>query len=99
MQDPIDAYADQFQLSTGPFGATMSFLVSPPTPSAPGAPVTPDRVATIRTSLEHLKVMAFVMKRQVAEHERLTGASVPLPREVLNELRIGPEDWDSFWNH
>ena len=98
MQDPIDAYADQFQLSTAPYGATMSFLVSPPTPSAPGAPVTPERVATIRTSLEHLKVMAFILKRQVLEHDRRTNTSVPVQLEVLNYLGIGPEDRESFRN-
>lgn len=99
MQDPIDAYADQFQLSTGPYGASLSFLLSPPTPPAPGAPVTPARVATIRTSLEHLKVMSFILHRQVIAHERETGASVAIPVSVLNELHIGPEDWESFWNH
>ncbi len=97
MADPIDAYADQFQLATGPYGATLSFQVSPPTPPAPGAAVNPERIATIRTSLEHLKVMAFILYRQILEHERQSGTTIPIPSNVLNDLRVGPEDWEAYW--
>ena len=97
MSEPIDAYADQFQLSTGPYGASLSFQVSPPMVPAPGAAPNPERVATIRTSLERLKVMAFVLQRQILEHERMAGVTIPIPTNVLNDLRVGLEDWEAFW--
>jgi hypothetical protein len=48
-------------------------------------------------SLEHLKVMTYVVRRQVLEYERQSGVRIQIPQEVLNALRIGREDWDTFW--
>lgn len=98
MSETIDGYSDQFQITTGPFGASLTFSVSPPTPPAPGSAPQTETVATIRMSLEHVKVMAFMLRRQLIEHQGKTGVQVQLPREVLNSLQIGPEDWDAFWS-
>jgi hypothetical protein len=48
-------------------------------------------------SLEHLKVMAFMLRQQILEYERRTGVQVQLPAEMLNQLRIGREDWEALW--
>jgi hypothetical protein len=97
MPDPVDAYADQFQITLGPYGSTLSFLVSQATPPPPGASLQSDRVATIRMSLEHLKVMTFLLRRQVVQYERDRAIDVQIPQEILNSLRIGLEDWQAFW--
>lgn len=97
MPDPSDHYADQFQISVGPYGCTLSFLLSKPTPPTPGTPVQADRLSTVRMSLEHLKVMTFLVRRQLVQYERDTGIDVQLPGDLLNSLRIGREDWDEFW--
>jgi len=98
MPDPVDVYTDQFQVSTGPFGCVLNFLITSHEPIAQGAmPPHPGRVATLRMSLEHLKVMTFILHRQVTTHERNSGARIPLPQAILNGLRIGREDWDKFW--
>ncbi len=97
MAEALDVYADQFQVNTNPYGCSLNFLVSPPTPPAPGAPPQPQLQATIRMSLEHLKMMAFILHRQVKQHEEGTGTSVPLPLHMLNALQIGLEDWNGFW--
>ena len=97
MPDPSDFYADQFQISLSPYGCTLSFMMSKPTPPTPGTPAQADRVATVRMSLEHLKVMTFLVRRQLVQYERDTGIDVQLPGELLNSLRIGREDWDGFW--
>lgn len=94
---PEDVYCDQFQVNTAVFGCTLNFSVSGPTPPAPGAPPHADRVATVRMSLEHLKVMTFVLHRQLLQHEAQTGTIIPIPAQVLNALQIGREDWDAFW--
>ena len=99
MPEPIDVYSDQFQVTTGPFGCTLNFLLSSPTPPAPGGLPPQERLASVRMSLEHLKVMAFMLRRQVVAHERESRVRIDLPAEVLNALRIGREDWDSFWEH
>jgi hypothetical protein len=97
MPEPVDVYADQFQLNTGPFGCSLNFLLSGPTPPAPGAAPQVQRQATVRTSLEHLKVMTFILHRQISQIEEQTGTEIPIPVQVLNALQIGLEDWNGFW--
>jgi hypothetical protein len=97
MGDGIDVYSDQFQVHTGPYGCTLNFLLTSPTPPAPGSPVQASRVATVRMSLEHMKVMTYMLRQQLLEYERRTGTTVQLPMEMLNQLRIGREDWDNLW--
>jgi hypothetical protein len=48
-------------------------------------------------SLEHLKLMVFLLRRQLLQYERASGIEVPLPGDVLNQLRIGREDWNECW--
>jgi len=97
MGEPIDVYADQFQMHTGPYGCTLNFLLTHPTPPPPGSAVQATRVATVRMSLEHMKVMTFMLRQQLLEYERRTATAVQLPGEMLNQLRIGREDWDALW--
>ena len=97
MPEPIDIYSDQFQVTIGPFGCVLNFMVTNAQPPPPGAPQPADRLASIRLSTEHLKVMTYVLRRQVLDYEQRTGVRVPVPLEVINGLRIGPEDWEGFW--
>ena len=97
MTDAIDVYSDQFQISTGPYGVMLNFNVSSHIPAVPGQVQQAERVATIRMSLEHLKAMTFILRRQLLQHEQQTGTIIPLPQQVLNQLQIGREDWDAFW--
>lgn len=97
MPDPIDVYSDQFGINTGPFGCSLNFMVSGATPPAPGTPPQAERLATVRMSLEHLKLMTFMLHRQVAQQERQTGVTIEIPAVVLNQIQIGQEDWAAFW--
>ncbi len=97
MLEPVDIYSDQFQVNTSPYGCTLNFSVSGPTPPAPGAAPQVERLATVRMSLEHLKIMTYVLHRQVQNYEQQTGTHIPIPMQVLNVLQIGREDWDAFW--
>lgn len=97
MSEPIDVYSDQFQLGLGPFGSTMNFSVSSPKPPAPGSPPQAEALATVRTSIEHLKVMAFTIRRSVLEYEQKSGLKVGVSILALNAVNISPEDWESFW--
>lgn len=93
----MDVYADQFGLNIGPFGCSINFSISSAMPPPPGGAVQGQSLGTVRMSLEHLKVMTYLMRRQLLEFERTTGVQVPVAREVLNQLRIGPEDWTECW--
>src|SRR3990172_12338566 len=97
MPEPSDVYSDGFQMNVGPYGVTLNFNLSGAMPPAPGSAPQADRVATVRMSLEHTKVMAFVLRRHLMKYERETGGSVEVPAGLLNSLQISPEDWQSAW--
>lgn len=97
MVESFDIYSDSFQINTGPYGCTLNFMLSPSTPPAPGKTPQHETLATIRMSLEHLKLMTFVLRRQIMLHEQQTGVNIQVPTQVLNSLSISPEDWDSLW--
>jgi hypothetical protein len=96
MEEPIDVYSDQFMLTTTSFGANLSFSVNTPHPEQT-KPVAAERLATIRMSIEHLKVMAMIIVRQVKKMESDTGVKIAVDRRVLNGLGIPPDDWEEFW--
>jgi hypothetical protein len=97
MPEPLDAYADQFQVVLGPFGCTLNFLVTDATPASPGSVPQPTRIASIRMSMEHLKSIAFLVARQVKQVERTTGVRAEVSIQILNQMQISPEDWNDFW--
>jgi len=96
MEDPIDVYSDQFMLTTTAFGANLSFYVNTPHPEQT-KPIAPEKLATIRMSIEHLKVLTTIIVKQVKKMESDTGIKVAVDRRVINGLGISPDDWEDFW--
>ena len=97
MNEPIDVYSDQFQFNLNPVGCVLNFMISDPVPPAPGSPPKAQRVASIRMSVENLKVLVFLLQRQIRLVENQTGVKAELPIQVLNSMQISPEDWNGFW--
>ena len=51
-------------------------------------------MATVRMSLEHAKVMAIILRKQLKQFEEQLGAEIPLPLQVYQQLGVSPkEDW------
>lgn len=96
MVEPIDTYSDQFMVTTTTWGANLSFLLNTPHPEA-AKQVPAERVATIRMSNEHLKVMVMIIVNQLKKMERESGIKCEVDRRILNQLGISPEDWEDFW--
>ena len=97
MPEQLDIYTDQVGINLGPFGCAINFAISAPVPPPGGGVVQGQHVATVRMSLEHLKMMTFMFRRQLVQYERGSGVQIPIPQDVLNQLRIGREDWDECW--
>ena len=97
MPDSVDVYSDQLGLNIGPFGCALNFAVSAAVPPAGGGVLPGQHVATVRMSLEHAKAIAFILQRQLLQYERASGIEIPIPQDVLNQLRVGREDWNAFW--
>lgn len=97
MDEQFDEYVDQFTLAAGAYGIALNFKKSSPKPIAPGSIPSADDIGTIRMSLEHFKMMAFIIKRQVDEIEGQLGVEISIPVQLMNALKIAPEDWNTFW--
>ena len=95
-REPFDQYTDQFTITITPFGANLSFGVREAHPSPSHTPQS-KQLGTLRMSVEHLKTMIMVIRRQILKVEAQTGIKAEVPRDVLNQLQIPPEDWDTFW--
>jgi hypothetical protein len=95
--EPFDEYVDQFTMTAGPYGMIMNFKKSSAKPVPPGSVQQLEDVGSIRMSLEHFKVMTFIMKRHVHEIEGQLGAEIPIGGPVMHGLKIAPEDWQKFW--
>jgi hypothetical protein len=90
MDEPI-LYSDGVQVSVSPFTVTLGFTVAPQ--GQPGTQV-PIPVATVRMSLEHAKVMAIILRKQLKQFEEQLGQPVALPPQVYQQLGASPkEDW------
>ena len=96
MVEPIDVYTDQFMITTTAFGANLSFAVNTPHPEQSKV-VAAEKLATIRMSNEHLKVMALLIVRQIKRMESDTGVRIAVDNRVLNGIGVSPGDWEDFW--
>ncbi len=87
-----DFYVDEMQLSMTPYTVSLSFSLSAALPG-PGSvtPATPKVV--LRTSPQHAKIIAMMLRQHLKEYERETGAEIMLPMEVYRDIGRGPEDW------
>ncbi len=92
----FDVYADQFTVTITPFGSNLSFGVHEPHPST-GRQTQSTTLGTVRMSVEHLKTMVIILRRQIIRTESESGIKAEVPRAILNQLSIPPGDWDTFW--
>jgi hypothetical protein len=84
-------YVDQFTVTAGTYGLAMTFGLTPPHP-APGQTIPPREIVRLRMSLEHAKVMAMILRRQLKRYEEEM-APINLPMKLASSLGISPEDW------
>jgi len=92
MPDLPEHYIDQFIMTVGAFGTAMTFGLSAAHPS-PGQVPQAQEVVRLRMSLEHAKVMAIILKRNLKAFEDQVGAQISIPREVYRQLGLSQEDW------
>jgi hypothetical protein len=85
-------YVDQFRMTVGAYGIAMTLGLTPPHPAPGQGEVTRD-VTRLRMSLEHAKVLAMIMKRQLKAFEEQAQVQINIPRQVYNSLGLSSEDW------
>ena len=99
MLEPLaEIYSDEMGISVGPLGCSLSFSSSPAPVIGPAdEPPQPRRPVVIRLSLEHLKLMAYILRNQVRGFEQQSQVQIPITRQVLDQLAILPEQWEECW--
>ncbi len=91
--EPIpDVYVDQMRSTVGVFGVNITFGLNEPHPTSAGPRMATERVI-LRMSLEHAKVVAMMLRRQLKKYEQETGTTIELPSNVYTGLGIAQEDW------
>ena len=94
--EPFDLYSDAFTITLTPFGANLTFNVREPHPAQARVPEQ-TTLGTIRMSIEHLKTIIMLARRQVLQIERETGVKFEVSSNVLNQLGVSMEDWEALW--
>ena len=87
-----DLYADAFQVTITAFGGNLTFSRREAHPVATRQQVLKELV-TVRMSVEHLKVMTMMLRRQVKEYEEHVGSPIRMAPELYQQLGIAEEDW------
>jgi len=85
-------FVDAVRFTANPFGVSFTFGVNTPHPS-PGK-VTPAKDSLVlRMSLEHAKVLAMMLRRNLKHYEQENHLEIPLPTQLYTQLGIAREDW------
>lgn len=89
---PPDVYCDGVQVNLSATDAVL--LLSRRSPKT-GSTEPAQPVAYIRTSLEHAKMLAIVLRKILKNYEEnQLGGQIPLPTAVWQSLGLSPqEDW------
>ncbi len=96
MSEPVDVFADGSTVTVTAFGSCLTFSLDDP--HAPSLnPPPPKNLVTMRLSNEHLKVLAFLLWRQVRGYEYNQHVTIEIPTQVLSDSGIPIEDWEAFW--
>lgn len=91
MPDVAEFYVDQFRMNVNPYGAAITFGLASPNPTT-GQSQVQDTVI-LRMSLEHMKVMAMILRKNLKGYEEQLQAPINLPRSILNQMGLSNEDW------
>lgn len=93
-----DVFADEFSVNLSPWGGQIHFRRTPPGAMGSGSPPESADALTVRTSVELLMALSFLLRRQIRETMLASGHRWDLPPQVLNGMGISPDDWSDFWS-
>ena len=86
-----DLYTDSVQIQLSPFGALFVLMLVPP---GQGPNTVPEKLAHVRMSLEHAKVLAIMLRKQLQKFEHDMGDKIPIHPSVAQQVGISrQEDW------
>jgi hypothetical protein len=90
IEEAPDIYCDGTEMAMTPYDVMIHLLRRSSDPSKQAEPV---RVGTLRMSMEHAKVFAIVLRKNLKAYEDQAG-QIPMHPDLMKELGISkPEDW------
>jgi len=89
---PIELYTDSMRFSVTPYGVNFTFGLTD-TNATPSKPVPARETLILRMSLEHAKIMALMLRRNLKTYEREHSLKIPLPYALYTQLGVAEEDW------
>jgi hypothetical protein len=85
-----DLYADTVQIGLSPFGVVLVCGLQP----AGQVGAAPTKVCNLRLSLEHAKVLAILLRKNLKTFEEQMGEDIPLHPQLYTQLGLSKtEDW------
>lgn len=94
LPDIPDFYADRMRLTVTVFGVNISFGLGNPHPEQNNSDLVDVlENVRIRMSLEHAKIMAMILKKQIKLYESQNETEVAIPKQVLEALDLRNEEW------
>jgi hypothetical protein len=88
-----DFYFDGTQITVHAFGVNISYTLSNPHPKDQAEAMKANTQAVTRTSLEHAKVLAMLLKKQIKDYEFRTKIDIKVPDAVYQALQLDSNDW------
>ena len=89
--DIPEIYCDGLQLGISAYTAILSLTMNPAGQTGTMPPI---GVANVRMSLQHAKVMAIMLRKQLKNFEDQAGIEIQIPNSLYQQLGISKhEDW------
>lgn len=96
MAESFDVYTDVFHTMVTPWGTNLLFGLRPVSPEPQNDE--PNRMlGVVRMSNEHLKVMCFMLQRQMVTYETEQQVTCDVSERLLAALDIPADEWTAFW--
>jgi hypothetical protein len=88
-----DFYYDGVNITVTVFGVNISFTLSNPHPKDQSDAMKVTTQAVSRTSLEHAKILAMMLRKQIKQYEFATKIDIKVPDQVYQGLGLDSNDW------
>jgi len=88
-----DYYFDRVRVTVSLFGVNIIISLSDESPADDAKPLPIHKLATLRTSPIHAKVLAMMLRKQIKHFEAESGIEFPVPEDVFNALDLDAGEW------
>ncbi len=104
-----DVFTDGFQPRLGPYGCDLLFTLTeqpevvlprpPGVPEPPQAWKPPKNLVNVRMTPQHLKVMVFLLWKQINNAENQMGVRFDVPKAIMDASNVDEPQWNAFWGY